>query len=382
MARRDDSIVGYVIGFIILIIFTIGEAFDGNFIPVLVAMGIIFMIYIFIKVSKLKQQNVRKDKINLNENPQNDFNFPRLILILILLGGFLIALFINKSSDNTETEIIPVEEPISTLQAESTDRAATPIEIPKQISWIKKDFANSTFQIPDNLVLIDSLSTDNSRLYIDFNLNISMSIVANNLPDEMKDKTINDLEDKISILANAVNEENKRNFDDFKLLNYEIGNLGNSKAVKIVESSKKVSGLKDIEMKIISYQIIENPYYYKVVFSFPQESSEFLETFTQVNKSFVFQKSNENANATTQDTNDNQLGYYKVDPNTIEKVYFHDSPAESYKRKAYLVKNEVVSVLIIENGFGYVEYTNIRGIKSKGWLKLTSLIKLENQADF
>jgi hypothetical protein len=190
------------------------------------------------------------------------------------------------------------------------------------------------------------------------------------------------LEDKISILANAVNEENKRNFDDFKLLNYEIGNLGNSKAVKIVESSKKVSGLKDIEMKIISYQIIENPYYYKVVFSFPQESSEFLETFTQVNKSFVFQKSNENANATTQDTNDNQLGYYKVDPNTIEKVYFHDSPAESYKRKAYLVKNEVVSVLIIENGFGYVEYTNIRGIKSKGWLKLTSLIKLENQADF
>jgi hypothetical protein len=197
MARRDDSIVGYVIGFIILIIFTIGEAFDGNFIPVLVAMGIIFMIYIFIKVSKLKQQNVRKDKINLNENPQNDFNFPRLILILILLGGFLIALFINKSSDNTETEIIPVEEPISTLQAESTDRAATPIEIPKQISWIKKDFANSTFQIPDNLVLIDSLSTDNSRLYIDFNLNISMSIVANNLPDEMKDKTINDLEPEL-----------------------------------------------------------------------------------------------------------------------------------------------------------------------------------------
>ena len=127
-------------------------------------------------------------------------------------------------------------------------------------------------------------------------------------------------------------------------------------------------------MKIISYHIILKPYYYKVTFSFPIESPEFSETFEQVNKSFVFQKLNKNTDVT--DSNDNQLGYYKVDSNTIEKVYFYDSPAEIYRRKAYLIGNEVVSVQIIENGFGYVDYTNKRGVKSKGWIKLASLIKL------
>lgn len=374
MGRRGNSgLVPYIIGFIGLTIYTLSEVFKGNFIPILVVMGIILVIYIFVKFSEFKQNNETKDKINTDENPQNGFNFPRFILILLLLGFFIGGLFFNKSSSsNLENETVPVEEPMPT--PDTIDNAATIAEVPKEVIWIKKDFANTSFQIPDNLIFIDSLSSDNSKLYIDFDSNVSISIVSDFINDEMSERTIDDFADNISILANNIDEENKRNFDDFKLLNYEMSYLGNSKAIKIEESSKKVSGPKNIDMRIISYHIILKPYYYKVTFSFPIESPEFSETFEQVNKSFVFQKLNKNTDVT--DSNDNQLGYYKVDSNAIEKVYFYESPAEIYRRKAYLIGNEVVSVQIIENGFGYVDYTNNRGVKSKGWIKLTSLIKL------
>lgn len=376
MGRRGDSgFVPYIIGFIGLTIYTLSEVFKGNFIPILVVMGIILVIYIFVKLSEFKQHNETKDKINTDENPQNDFNFPRFILILLLLGFFIGGFFFNKSSSsNVENETVPVEEPM--LTPETIDSASTVTEVPKEVLWIKKDFVNTSFQIPDNLVFIDSLSSDNSRLFIDFDSNISMTIVADLLNDEMKDKTINDLEDKISILANAITEENKRNFDDFKLLNYEMSNLGNSKAIKIEESSKKVSGLKNIEMKIISYHIISKPYYYKVNFCYPIESSEFSETFEQVNKTFDFNNSSDKENNST--INNNELGYYTVNPNSIDKVYFYDNPDERFKRKGYLIGNEVVFVQEIVNGFGYIDYTNIRGLKSKGWIKMICLLKSEN----
>jgi hypothetical protein len=256
------------------------------------------------------------------------------------------------------------------------DSAATVAVVPQEIKWNNVDFVNSVFQIPENLVLEESLSSINSKLYIDYNSNISISIVADNLPDEMKDKTISDLEDKISILANNINEENKRKFDDFKLLNYGMSNLGNSKAIKIEESSKKFSGSKDLEMTIISYHLISNRYYYKVTFSYPREKPEFLETFEQINKTFYFKFSSDKENDSSM--NNKELGYYTVKPNIIDKVYFYDNPDELFKRKGYLIGNEVVFVQEIVNGFGYIDYTNIRGLKSNGWIKMTYLLKSEN----
>lgn len=380
MARRDDSgvIVMSIIGFIVVIIMIIGEAFRGNFTPLLVVMGIILLIYIFIKVTELRQHKIAKDKINADVNPEGNFNFPRFILILLLFGGFMGGFFFNKSSsNNVGNEIVPVEKPM--LTTEIIDSAATVAEIPKEITWIQNNFMNSTFQIPNNLFLIDSLSSDKSKLYIDFNSNISMSIVADYLSDEMKNRTIDDFADNISILANSINEENKRNFDDFKLLNYEMSNLGNSKAIKIEESSKKVSGLKNIEMRIISCHVISKPYYYKVTFSYPEESSEFLQTFEQINKTFDFNKLPKNDSVRDDSKIDNNdLGYYTVVANSIDKVYFYNNPDERFKRKGYLTGNEVVFVQEIVNGFGYIDYTNDRGLKSKGWIKMSSLLKSEN----
>lgn len=377
MARGNDSsvIVMSIIGFIVFIILIIGEAFRGNFTPLLVVMGIILLIYIFIKVTELMQHKTAKDKINEDVNSEGNFNFPRFILILLLLGFFIGGLFFNKSSSsNVGNEIVPVEEPVT--MPEIIDSAATVAEVPQEIKWNNVDFVNTVFQIPENLVLEESLSSNDSKLYIDYASNVSMSIVADNLPDEMKDKTISDLEGKISILANTINEENKINFDDFKLLNYEMSKLGNSKAIKIEESSKKVSGPKNIDMRIISYHIISKPYYYKVTFSYPQEKPEFLETFERINKSFDFNNSLDKENEST--INNNELGYYTVNPNSIDKVHFYDNPDERFKRKGYLIGNEVVFVQEIVNGFGYIDYTNIRGLKSKGWIKMSCLLKSEN----
>jgi hypothetical protein len=152
--------------------------------------------------------------------------------------------------------------------------------------------------------------------------------------------------------------------------------LGNSKAIKIEESSKKASGLKNINMTIISYQVISKPYYYKVTFSYPQEKPEFLETFEQINKTFDFNNSLDEENENT--VNNNAVGVYTVNPNSIGKVYFYDNPDERYKRKGYLIGNEVVFVEEIVNGFGYIDYTNSRGIKSKGWIKTSCLLESEN----
>lgn len=375
MARRDDFGMMLVVGFIVGTIVTISKAFEGNFIPLLVVMGIILVIYIYIKVSALNRHKIIKDKINVDVNTEGSFNIPRFILILLLLGFFIGGFFFNtSSSSNVGNEIVPVEEPI--YAPEIIDSAATVAEFPKEIKWINKDFANTIFQIPENLVFQESLSSNNSKLYIDFNSNISMSIVYDLLNDEMSEKTIDDFADNISILANNINEENKRNFDDFKLLNYEMSNLGNSKAIKIEESSKKVSGLKNIDMRIISYHIISKPYYYKVTFSYPQEKPEFLETFEQINKTFDFNNSLGKENESN--ANNNELGYYTVNPNSIDKVNFYDNPDERFKRNAYLIGNEVVFVQEIVNGFGYIDYTNSRGLKSKGWIKMSYLLKSEN----
>lgn len=377
MARRDDSLIG-IVGSIAIIIWIIIETFSGNFIPILVILGIILVIYIFIKVSNFMQPKKENEPILVNSKPKEDFNFQPYILFFLIFGGIMVSVFFNNSSNhNNKQEIVPVENPIPS--DEIVDSTASAVEIPEDLKWINNDFVNARFQIPENLVLEESLSSNNSKLYIDFTSNISMSIVADLLNDEMVDKTIDDFVDNISILANNINEDSKRNFDDFKLQYYEMSNLGNSKAIKIVQSSKKVSGLKNIEMRIISYHVILKPYYYKVTFSCPQEKSEFLETFEQINKTFDFNTSSDSENV--QDVNkfvNNDLGYYTVISSSIDTVYFHNNPDERFKRKGYLTGNESVFVQEIVNGFGYIDYTNDRGLKSKGWIKMSSLLKSEN----
>lgn len=67
-------------------------------------------------------------------------------------------------------------------------------------------------------------------------------------------------------------------------------------------------------------------------------------------------------------------GYYLTNATNENLVYFYASPNEYDKKQSYFNDKEQVYVSAIENGFGYVEFTNSRGQTSKGWLRLQDLI--------
>lgn len=86
-----------------------------------------------------------------------------------------------------------------------------------------------------------------------------------------------------------------------------------------------------------------------------------------------YNQENENANFS-----EYELGNYLVNGDENGRAYFHNNPEQSTQRKAYLVKGEVAEVQKIENGFGYVEFTNSNGKTSYGWIKLHLLTFINN----
>ena len=55
------------------------------------------------------------------------------------------------------------------------------------------------------------------------------------------------------------------------------------------------------------------------------------------------------------------------------KVFFYDAPDENAINKKYLVEGDVCLIQKTQNGFGYTTFTNERGIKTTGWLKMNEL---------
>ncbi len=59
------------------------------------------------------------------------------------------------------------------------------------------------------------------------------------------------------------------------------------------------------------------------------------------------------------------------------RAYFHNEPAESTRRSAFIPMNGSLEGTDEKNGFVYTEYTNSRGQVSKGWLKRQDLVTLQ-----
>jgi len=70
-----------------------------------------------------------------------------------------------------------------------------------------------------------------------------------------------------------------------------------------------------------------------------------------------------------------EYSYYIVKPNENGRAYFHTEPDFTTRKNAYFTQNEIVYIQQIENGFGYVEFTNDKGKTSKGWIFLGNLIQ-------
>ena len=66
---------------------------------------------------------------------------------------------------------------------------------------------------------------------------------------------------------------------------------------------------------------------------------------------------------------------------SMGKSYFYREPDESSMRSAYLVNGESVFVQQVKNGFGYVDFTNVSGVKTMGWLKMAELTADKQVAD-
>lgn len=67
------------------------------------------------------------------------------------------------------------------------------------------------------------------------------------------------------------------------------------------------------------------------------------------------------------------VGNYRPNASDYNRVYFHNRPDYSSRRNAYLVTQDIVYVERIQNGFGYVRFTNDRGQVTTGWLDMAEL---------
>lgn len=285
MARGDSG--WGLIGFVIMVILLISQTIKGNFIPVLVILGIFLVVYLYIKISDITQSNKANSQIEVNNDPKKDTNVKPYLLFFLVFGVIMIRIFFHNSSySNGEQIAVPVENPV--VSNETIDTTSAIVKPSEDIKWNTNDFLNSRFQIPEKLILNEDNSSEHFKLYIDPVSNITMSIAADSLNNNYEEVS----KDSLANFANRINEGNKMNFKDFKLLDYKFSYLGNLKAIRIEQSSKEVSGIKNIEMIIVSYYVVSEPYYYSITFSYPTDDKSNLETFEQINKSFDFKKLN------------------------------------------------------------------------------------------
>jgi serine/threonine-protein kinase len=69
------------------------------------------------------------------------------------------------------------------------------------------------------------------------------------------------------------------------------------------------------------------------------------------------------------------IGEYRV---SAAKTYFHNEPDPATRRNAFLSKGDPITALDDQQDFIYTEFTNSRGQTSKGWLRKSTLVTLED----
>jgi hypothetical protein len=58
---------------------------------------------------------------------------------------------------------------------------------------------------------------------------------------------------------------------------------------------------------------------------------------------------------------------------TSDKAYFHSSPNASSRRAAYIVSGQGGTFTKVENNFGYLRFTNAKGVVTEGWLQISDV---------
>lgn len=295
-----------------------------------------------------------------------------LILLYIIYNLFNPDKSSPQDSEIQDTEINSVQ--VDTTQIDTT-KSYDPYEFSNEStekSWSNWDYKNFSYQIPSNLVFKENLSSENKRVYIDDIENIGVSIDIGNINNEQKNTTLKELiNNDIHAFALSVNNNNKMNFNDFQLLDYKYGSLGNSESIQIKQESTDISGVKNIKMDIITQFVITYPYYSSITFSYPKASISGREIILKIMDSFKFESKNYNQNKNFEVTSNSENSFSYI-VNT-DKAYFYSQPNFSYKKSAYLIYGESVTALKEQNGFIYINFENSKGTRTSGWVLKSDL---------
>jgi hypothetical protein len=257
----------------------------------------------------------------------------------IVIALLILCIFSNCKEFEKEVSEISYEVPDTKLEKISEPPK---VETEKPI-WIKETFKNFSFEKPNNLKIERSLSNENKKVYTSDD-NFAMTIDIDYVPSGYENSSINDLITSPSQFAEAVNQNQIRNFSDFKLIGYNYAQLGNKKSFVINQKSKDVSGSKNIYMDVKNHFLVTSPYYCSISFSFPQNSKQHLTILSKIENSFVFPESKIVSSKAEevieieeeeQTTNINRPSLYETKKWILEKFKSYGNPDNSYNLVGY-----------------------------------------------
>ncbi|MBP6755620.1 MAG: hypothetical protein KA210_05680, partial [Bacteroidia bacterium] len=268
-----------------------------------------------------------------------------------------------------KTDVNPYEFDTDTVSLDSSA-----IDLDTSEFWIQKQYQNFSFSIPESMKMDKTLSNENQQVFIDNDTNIGITISHSLLPEGHENETISSLINGNTYqFALSVNENNKKNFSDFKLLDYDFDTLGNVESFLVTHSSTEVSG-KNISMLVRSYFVISSPNYYSIVLSYPENSVNKEEIINKIADSFQFMDLDGIVSK-----EDNQVAnldnFYLV---TSSRAYFYSQPNENFKTNTFVIFDDLIYAESEEPDYLYSIYVDKNGNKTKGWL-LKSNLKRENQ---
>lgn len=275
-----------IVGFLLL---SIIKAFEGKFIPIIIVISIALIlwfenIYVKHKSERKKLAETPEGRKEIDTN-----NLKLFIVIIIIVIGVIISIIFQsnkreyfENKKNAEIEYVP-----SIIQPKIDIDTTGKKIVKEETVWLNKINFDYNFKLPENFIQSSDLTNDNFYLYVDKDLYLSLSIASGNIDESNQDMGIEQFADKLPEFAQNFNSNNKKNFDDFKLINYKMSKLGNINAIKITQSSRKVSG-KNIEMKVVSYNLIAKLKYYDITYSYPKDSIKYDSIFKKIEESFEF----------------------------------------------------------------------------------------------
>lgn len=307
----------------------------------------------------------KKKNTNVNSKGRNIY-FKIGLILLVIFSFSIISNFVNERENNyNETEELEAD----TI---SIDTTASLPEISNL--WIEKKYQNLRYSIPESMKLEENQSNENQQVFIDENNDIGITISHSILPQDRENETIRSLiNNNNRQFAISIYEENKRNFSDIQLIDYDYDRLGNTESFLVTQTSTELSG-KNIKMMMKSYFVISAPNYYSIILSYPENSVNKEEIINKIADSFQFMDLDG-----TVSKEDNQVAnlenFYLV---TSSRAYFYSQPNENFKTNTFVIFDDLIYAESEEPDYLYSIYVDKNGNKTKGWL-LKSNLKRENQ---